>query len=595
MACLTQEQIEQLAGGELAPAEAAELQAHVDACKSCGERIEEWQAWEELLGDVRKLPSDVFTTASDECETQVAMQGDSTTALTAADLEGAPLPRLPGYRLLRELSHGAQGVVYEAIQESTKRKVALKVLLPGIHASKRARKRFEREIEIIAQLRHPNIVSIYDAGRTPEGRYYYAMDYVRGLPLHRHVREQSLSLEATLSLFMSICDALQYAHQRGVIHRDLKPTNILVDADGSPKVLDFGLAKQLASKADTLSLTEQIVGTLPYMAPEQTRGNPDEIDTRTDVYALGVILYELLTGKYPYPVVGELADVLHHIAQTPPERPSRAWLTEQGVPSKGMRRRSQRCPIESDLETVVLKALAKENTRRYQSAGELGRDVDRFLRGEPIEAKRDSALYVLRKMARQHRSATAAILSLLVILISTGWISVVYQRRAWAAEAEHAKTVRQLRQSEHQLDNVLEGKLLDPIRTEVIPWFLMEWEAGRDERAQAIMDMVSQESPQRRVMAFLLDEQRRPEELLIEMPEQHRALALFAIGERHMRAQRPEEALHFYSLCMTAKGPSMIRAAAESRLSSLAAQPAGEAGEELAPVDAPESADRGGE
>ncbi len=594
MACLTQEQIERLAAKELAPAEAAALQAHVDRCKSCGERIEGWHAWEELLGDVRRLPGDVFTAVSDECETQAALQGDSTTVLAAADPEGAPLPRLPGYRLLRELSHGAQGVVYEAIQESTKRKVALKVLLPGIHASKRARKRFEREIEIIAQLRHANIVSIHDAARTPEGRYYYAMDYVRGLPLHRHVREQSLSLEATLSLFMEICDALQYAHQRGVIHRDLKPTNILVDADGSPKVLDFGLAKQLASKADTLSLTEQIVGTLPYMAPEQTRGNPDEIDTRTDVYALGVILYELLTGKYPYPVVGELADVLRHIAETPPERPSQAWLTEQGVPSKSVRRRSQRCPIPNDLETIVLKALAKENTRRYQSAGELGRDVDRFLRGEPIEAKRDSALYLLRKMARQHRSATAAMLSLLVILISTGWISVAYQRRAWVAEAEHEKTVKQLRQSEHQLGDVIEGKLLDPIRSEVLPWFLLEWQAGRDERAQAILEMVSQESPQHRVMAFLLDEQRRPEELLIEMPEQYRALALFAIGERHMRAQRLGEAHHFYSLCMKAEGPSMIKAAAKSRLSSLEPQPTGEAGAELAPADAYESAGQGG-
>ena len=231
------------------------------------------------------------------------------------------------------------------------------------------------------------------------------MDYVRGRPLHEYVREKKLTLEETLKLFATVSHAVQHAHQKGVIHRDLKPTNILVDAEGNPKVLDFGLAKQLASPVDTLvTVTQDVIGTLPYMSPEQARGSLDEIDTRTDIYALGVILYELLTGHFPYSVAGQMAEVLKNITETPPTPPSRQWTSDSGVTKRSARRlRAGECPIDDEVQTIVLKALAKERERRYQSAGELAQDLAHYLVGEPIEAKRDSGLYVLRMTVRRQR------------------------------------------------------------------------------------------------------------------------------------------------------------------------------------------------
>ena len=175
--------------------------------------------------------------------------------------------------------------------------------------------------------------TIFQCGQPPDGRQFCVMDYVRGVPLNQFVRDKKLPLEEALKLFGTVCDAVNYAHQKGVIHRDLKPSNILVDVDGTPKVLDFGLAKQFASPVESLvSVTGQVVGTLPYMSPEQARGNPDEIDIRTDIYALGVILYELLTGHYPYPVVGQMAEVLKHIEETQPTPPTKQWKSESGEP-----------------------------------------------------------------------------------------------------------------------------------------------------------------------------------------------------------------------------------------------------------------------
>ncbi|MEE8171008.1 MAG: serine/threonine-protein kinase, partial [Phycisphaerae bacterium] len=295
---------------------------------------------------------------------RLAGSSDGTIQADRSDLvksiaDDAPLPQIQGYELLREIGRGGMGVVYKALQRSTQRVVALKLLLEGSLASDSNRKRFEREIALAAQLRHPNIIPIYDSGVT-DGRMFFAMEYVHGRPMHAHVTERRPSLEDKLRLFAQTCRAISHAHQRGVIHRDIKPSNILVDADGSPFVHDFGLAKAGSIQDVTLSMTAHLVGTPAYMSPEQVAGDPGGIDTRTDIYSLGVILFELLTGEPPYDVRGSLSDVLNNISHAEPARPSR--LNPRVI---------------DELETIVLLALEKRKEASYKSVAELSGDVER--------------------------------------------------------------------------------------------------------------------------------------------------------------------------------------------------------------------------
>jgi WD40 repeat protein len=338
-----------------------------------------------------------------------------------------PLPTVPGYQVVRQLKRGGQGVVYQAVQQSTKRKVAIKILLGGASAAASVRKRFEREVELIAGLKHPNVIAVFDSGRTTEGHPYYVMDYVRGVPITQYVREQRLDVRRCLKLFATACDGVNHAHQKGVIHRDLKPSNILVDADGNARVLDFGLAKALAEPVEAnVSATGVVVGTLQYMSPEQTRGNPDGVDTRTDVYSLGVILYEMLTGAYPYALDCDIAGVIRNISEAPPAPLSRRWSKEHGVcPTPSRVQRSVHCPIASDVDTIVQKALSKERDRRYDSAGELARDIRRYLDDEPIVARRASAWYQLARLAKRNKvlvGGVAGVVAAVVVgAILTAW------------------------------------------------------------------------------------------------------------------------------------------------------------------------------
>ncbi len=328
--------------------------------------------------------------------------------LGATGFELPPSDAFPGYTLIRELSRGGQGVVYQALQTSTKRKVALKMLLAGNFAPEVSHKRFQREIELVAQLDHPNIVSVFDADSTRDGHRFFAMDYIRGRTLTDHLHESKAGLRATLELFTAICEAVNYAHQRGIIHRDLKPSNILVDSNGDPKILDFGLAKLQSAPAQTLvSMSHQFLGTLPYMSPEQVRGNPDLMDVRTDVYALGILLFHCLTKRFPYRINDEPPKVINNILNAAPKRPSEF-----------------RRDLNHEIDTVVAKCLAKERDRRYANAGEIAEDLRRYLDGRPILAKRDSIAYVLRTRARTavHRHpavslAGAAVLAALVGIV----------------------------------------------------------------------------------------------------------------------------------------------------------------------------------
>ena len=338
-----------------------------------------------------------------------------------------PLPDwFPGYDVVRELHRGGQGVVYQAIQKSTKRKVAIKVMREGPFAGPRDRSRFEREVQILGQLDHPGIVRIHESG-TAAGSFFYVMDYISGQALDAYTVGDGRAIDATLRLFVKICEAVNAAHLRGVIHRDLKPSNIRIDAAGEPHVLDFGLAKLATqplteeSQPRLMSLTGQFIGSLPWASPEQAEGSPEKIDTRTDVYSLGVILYQMLTGEFPYPVTGNMREVLDNILTVEPDRP-----------------RTLRPQIDDEVETLVLKCLRKERERRYQTAGELARDVQHYLAGEPIEAKRDSGWYMLTKTLNRYQVPVVVCAAFVVLIaVFAVTMTLMYQhadRQARKAE-----------------------------------------------------------------------------------------------------------------------------------------------------------------
>ena len=343
------------------------------------------------------------------------------------DLRDIPIPKINGYEVQRAIGRGGMGVVFKAIQSNTRRQVALKVLLEGPFATSQARKRFEREISLSAQLRHPNIIPIYDSGAF-DGRMFYAMEYVRGLPLDEWAAKTHPSVRQKITLFIKICDAMRHAHQRGVIHRDMKPSNILIQSDNKPNLLDFGLAKQGTFGDMTTSLTAQIIGTPAYMSPEQAAGDPSGIDVRTDVYSLGVVLYELLTNKMPYDTQSSMGQLLNHIARTEAD--------ESNLKNAG---------LDVEVCAIVMKALEKSKEERYQSVDALMSDLQRYLNDEPISVRTSSGIYLLTKAIRKHRRlAMVLLLGLLPLGITAYGVQVF--NRSWQ------QTQQQLEQQEKRLE-----------------------------------------------------------------------------------------------------------------------------------------------
>ncbi len=298
-----------------------------------------------------------------------------------------PLPKIKGYEIVSLLGEAAQGRVWRARQLSTNREVALKVPRSDLLRSRKAMARFVREIELASRLNHPNIARIYDSGLC-EGLYFYAMELIEGKPLDEYVSQQQLSARQTLELMLTVCEAVQHAHQNGVIHRDLKPSNILVTDDGRPRVVDFGLARTILDENTfrTLSIDGDITGTPAYMSPEQAAGGGSQLDARTDVYSLGVILYQLLTGDFPYDVNTSMLQTLQNIQESDPIRPS-----------KFVRH------LDRSLQAMTLTALAKEPDQRYQSAAELSTDMRHWLAGRPIQARHGSSIDVLRWLSAKRR------------------------------------------------------------------------------------------------------------------------------------------------------------------------------------------------
>jgi tetratricopeptide (TPR) repeat protein/predicted Ser/Thr protein kinase len=337
--------------------------------------------------------------------------------------DAAALPSVIGrYRILRLLGEGGMGVVYEAEQEQPRRRVALKVIKSGLGDAKMVR-RFHQELAALGRLQHPGIAQIYEAGTAENGfgtQPYFAMEFIRGQPLLEYADQHQLSTRARLDLIARICDAVHHAHQRGIIHRDLKPFNILVDETGQPKILDFGVARATDSDARATHQTDlgQLVGTLAYMSPEQVLADPLEVDTRTDIYALGVVLYQALTRRLPYKISPKLHEAVRTIQEDEP--------APLGTVSSEYR---------GDIETIVGKALEKDKTRRYSSAAELAADIRRHLQDEPIMARPASAIYQLNKLARRHKALVWGVAAVFIVLVAGVILSA---REAARANSEAA-------------------------------------------------------------------------------------------------------------------------------------------------------------
>jgi|HubBroStandDraft_1064217.scaffolds.fasta_scaffold00898_7 serine/threonine protein kinase/Flp pilus assembly protein TadD len=340
----------------------------------------------------------------------------------AGERDGALPSTIGRYRILRLLGEGGMGVVYEAEQEQPRRTVALKVIKSGLGDPKLVR-RFEQEALALGRLQHPGIAQIYEAGTAENGfkpQPYFAMEFIRGQALLEYANAQRLDTRQRLELMAKICEAVHHAHQRGIIHRDLKPGNILVDETGQPKILDFGVARATDSDAHVTQQTDlgQLVGTLAYMSPEQVLADPMDLDTRSDVYALGVILYEILAGRRPYRISQRLHEAIQTIREEEPTA-LRAVSSE----------------YRGDIETIVGKALEKDKARRYSSAAELAADIRRYLHDEPIMARPASATYQLQKFARRHKALVLGVAAVFVVLIAG---IVVSTREAARANAESA-------------------------------------------------------------------------------------------------------------------------------------------------------------
>jgi eukaryotic-like serine/threonine-protein kinase len=405
-------------------------------------------------------------------------QSDEILDAALPTVDEAPLTERPGmrigpYRLMEQIGEGGFGLVFVAEQtEPVRRKVALKVLKPGMDSAQ-VIARFEAERQALALMDHPNIARVLDAGATDSGRPYFVMELVKGIPITQYCDENQLTPRERLALFVSVCQAVQHAHQKGIIHRDLKPSNVLVTShDGKPvaKVIDFGIAKaihqQLTERTLYTNLT-QMIGTPLYMSPEQAGMSGLDIDTRSDIYSLGVLLYELLTGTTPLEqkrfAQAAYEEIRRLIREEEPPRPSQRLSTSETLPSIAANRKMEPARLtrllRGELDWIVMKCLEKDRTRRYETASSLARDVEHYLADEFVEARPPSLGYRLQKLARKHRAALGTAAALTLLLVGGVAASLWQAHKALEREAETQAVL-----------NFVDEKIFAATRPEGLQW-----------------------------------------------------------------------------------------------------------------------------